>query len=75
MCIIGSDAQLNDISHFSAISKRGFSELLAFDLTVKPDEIRVLVTSFKNSIHINNFWKYLTHIRPVQIQHRKLLWT
>ena len=39
MCIIGSDAQLNDISHFSVISKRGFSELLAFDLTVKPDEI------------------------------------
>ena len=39
MSIIGFDAQLNDVSHFSAISKRGFSELLAFDLTVKPDEI------------------------------------
>ena len=42
--------------------KRGVSEILPVYLTLKLDEFRVLVTSFKNPMRINNFWKYMTHI-------------
>ena len=73
MCLIASDAQLNDVSLFCAIPKRGAAEVLSVDLTFKLGEFYVLVTSFKNPMLIDKLGKHPTHIRPVQIQHRKLL--
>ena len=71
MCVI--DTQLNDVSRFCAIPKRGVAEVLPVDLTFKLGEFYVLVTSFKNPMFINKLGKHPTHIGPVQIQHRKLL--
>ena len=73
MCVIASDAQINDVSRYCAIPKRGAAEVLSVDLTFKLSEFYVLVTSFKNPMLINKLQKYPTHIGLVQIQHRKLL--
>ena len=73
ICVIASDAQLNDVSRFCAIPKRGAAEVLSVDLTFKLGESYVLVTSFKNPMLINKLRKHPNHIGPVQVQHRKLL--
>ena len=73
MCVIASDAQLNDISRFCAIPKPGVAEVMSVDLTLKLGEYYVLVTSFKNPMLVNKLGKHPTHIGPIQIQHRKLL--
>ena len=73
MCVIASDAQLDDVSRFCSIPKRGAAEVLSVDLTFKLSEFYVLVTSFKNPMLINKLGKHPTHIGSVQIQHRKLL--
>ena len=73
MCVIACDSQLNDVSRFYTIPKRGAAEVLSVDLTFKPGNFYVSVTSFKNPMLINKLGKHPTHIGPVQIQHRKLL--
>ena len=72
MCVIASDAQLNDVSRFCAIPKRGVTEVLSVDLTFKLGKFYVLVTSFEYPMLINKLGKHPTHIGAVQIQHRKL---
>ena len=47
MCVIASDAQLNGVSRFCAIPKRGVAEVLSVDLTFKLVDFYVLVDSFK----------------------------
>ena len=72
MHAIASDAQINDIFRFCAISKQGASEVLSVDLTFELPEFYVLVTSFENPMLINKLGKHPTHTGPVQIQHKKM---
>ena len=72
MCLIASDAQLNDVSQFCAVSKRDFAEVFSMNLIFKLDAFYVLVTSFKNLMLMNKLGKQ-SHREPVQMQRRKLL--
>ena len=50
-----------------------FAEVFSVDLSFKLGNFYVTMTSFRNLILINMEGTHPTHIRPVQIQHRKLL--
>ena len=58
MCVIASDAQLNNISRFCAIPKRGVAEVLSVDLTFKLGEFYVLIASFKDPMLDNKLGKH-----------------
>ena len=64
MCVVVSDAQLNDVSRFCLIPKRGVAEVMPVDLTFKLRELYVLVTSFKNPMLANKLGKHPNYIGP-----------
>ena len=72
VAVFGTETQFNDVIRFCAAPAQSQASILCVDLTFNLGDFYVTTTSYKNSMLLNKQGKHPIHIRPMQLQHRKL---